>query len=79
MITSVLPVRANGQSIHVRAIGTSVSAVTFVDNAVNSSIFVLDEEDRRTVQRKFSARRILSFAGWGGGEVCVSPVHANRI
>ena len=44
-----------------------VSAVTFAENAVNSSIVVLDEEDRRTMQCKFTARRILSFAGWGGG------------
>ena len=54
------------------AVNTSISAVTIAENAVNSSIFVLDEEDRRTMQSKFTARRILLFCGvavgWGGGE-----------
>ena len=40
--------------------------VTVAENAVNSSIFVLDDEDGRTMQSKFTARLILSFAGWGG-------------
>ena len=49
------------------ALNTSISAVTLAENAVNSSIFVVDEDDWRTMERKFAARRILSFAGWGGG------------
>ena len=68
MITSVLTVRANAQSIHVRTIGTSISAVTVAENAVNSSIFVLDEEDRRTTAQIYCATHpIFCWVGWGGG------------
>ena len=64
-ITSVLPVRANGQSIHVRTFGTSISAVTFAENAVNSSIFVLDEED--AAQIYCATHPIFCGVGWRGG------------